>query len=276
MPRIHPISVTALPAPVPERAPTTGRLGGSFSGAGNVPGDVVQRGPVRTTGVGHGVRGALLRVRDAFAHVVPRTSPTPGYDFKALSRWASEPTPVPEDRFGAETRIHRFLWSPENGRLDLNGLGLSTLPPLPPVEKLECCGNRLRQLPALPPTLRFLDFSGNPMEAWPALPPRLIALEAAGCGFTGDDVRLPDSLLSVDLSDNDFTQCPRLPTGLVAANLQDNQLTSLPDGIEHMPSLWRVELHGNPLDEATLGQIEGWNRMYDNPRFFTAPAEAGS
>ena len=114
-----------------------------------------------------------------------------------------------------QRRIQQWLALSQPVKLDLSGLQLDALPPLPQLagldcsfnhltalgplptslESLVCACNLLRALTRLPRSLEFLSCQGNPLQTmrlpaglkhlygtadtWPALPPGLLALKTA-------------------------------------------------------------------------------------------------
>jgi Leucine-rich repeat (LRR) protein len=133
------------------------------------------------------------------------------------------------------TRL-RYLYAEE--------LGLTELPALPPsLEYLNIAHNRLERLPALDlPGLRELRAGGNPIAQLPtdafAGVPSLRLLSLRGCRLE----RLPAFAGLAELRDLD---------------LRANALRDLPDAIAALPSLERIDLRWNPMDAipATLAPL---------------------
>jgi uncharacterized repeat protein (TIGR01451 family) len=92
--------------------------------------------------------------------------------------------------------------------LTCNGLGLDTLPPLPPLlTTLNCASNNLRFLSPLPIYLQTLYCADNDLEALPVL---------------------PSNLKSLIIYKNNLPQIPALPSGLTTLGCSNNQLTEIP------------------------------------------------
>jgi Leucine-rich repeat (LRR) protein len=135
-------------------------------------------------------------------------------------------------RLGALPSLHelgrlRFLYAQDTG--------IDELPALPPsLEYLNAADNRLTQVPAGDlPRLRELRLRGNPLGRLPAdaftRMPALRVLALRGC----DVRRLPERLDGLaELRDLD---------------LRANGLTELPEAIARLPALQRVDLRWNPL-----------------------------
>lgn len=87
--------------------------------------------------------------------------------------------------------------------LILDNLNIVELPDLlrfKELDSLDVRGNKLKRLPPLNATLRFLDCSENELTS---LPP------------------LPDGLLSIDCAQNKLKRLPILPTGLFEISCDD-------------------------------------------------------
>ncbi|MEO8071107.1 MAG: leucine-rich repeat domain-containing protein [Acidobacteriota bacterium] len=136
-----------------------------------------------------------------------------------------------------------------NGRveLDLHGLGLHTVPELPP--ELD--------------NLRSLRLSGNNLEALPARLEKLTALE------------------HLDLSDNLFTILPdavlALPA-LVSLNVARNRLEKLPDFGGHLATLETLDLSGNRLSALpiSIGALRHLRRLNLSANRLVSIAELAS
>ena len=151
-----------------------------------------------------------------------------------------------------------------DGRLDLSHLGLTELPPLPPLTvlrcsenhltslpplpdglvELHCYNNHLSSLPTLPSSLQLLSCSSNQMTFLPALP---VSLTYLGCQFN-QLTSLPPlpPFLDLILCDcNRITSLPEVPLFLTYLSCSMNQLTSLPS-LPH--GLQRLYCSQNPLE----------------------------
>ena len=103
----------------------------------------------------------------------------------------------------------RSIATMENGYLNLAGLHLTELPPLPEgVEQLNCSLNSLTTLPPLPSTLRHLNCQYNNLTELPPLPPNLITLSC---------------------ENNNLTKLPALPSGIRKVYFTSNKIRELPD-----------------------------------------------
>jgi Leucine-rich repeat (LRR) protein len=150
-----------------------------------------------------------------------------------------------------------------NGILNLSGLNLTELPPLPEgITVLRCDSNQLTSLPTLPstlevlhchqnhltslpelPSLTSLSCSHNPLFFLPSLPSSLKQLVCMRNHLTSLP-RLPDTLLELCIDYNYITHLPELPSHLTELSCSFNQLTSLPP----LPSLQSLFLFGNLLE----------------------------
>jgi E3 ubiquitin-protein ligase SlrP len=242
-------------------------LQATFAGAANLPAAVAREDARRAppSPAAGCFDGAWRRVRDALAGV--RLLRTSACD-RALAAWARSGAAT-ERRAEAVERIHAFSRSRRHHALDLHGLFLRELPPLPDrLRRLDCSHNLLRRVPEFPASMEALVLSGNPLDAWPVLPPRLESLEIARCRLT-DMGALPRSLYHLNIGHNRIAQLPsELPPGMVMLSAEGNRLTHLPAGMGHLPALSWVMLHGNPLAPGTLAQIEEWNRWFASPHTF--------
>ena len=150
-----------------------------------------------------------------------------------------------------------------NRRLDLSGLNLTKLPPLPSnLTVLRCDSNQLTSLPTLPstlkvlhchqnqltslpklPSLTYLSCSHNPLSNLPPLPSSLKQLVCMRNYLTSLPP-LPHALLELSFDYNYITHLPELPPRLRELSCSFNQLTSLPP----LPSLQSLFLFGNLLE----------------------------
>ncbi len=123
--------------------------------------------------------------------------------------------------------------------LDLDGLGLSTLPNclanLRSVAALNVSDNNLTELPSLPPALKHLAASANQLVRLPVLPEGLIVLEVDRNSLT-ELPTLPHSLESLDAARNYLREVPGQSSGLLALPVELNNF----------------DLRWNPLDRCPL------------------------
>ncbi|ECG8258292.1 E3 ubiquitin--protein ligase [Salmonella bongori] len=137
-----------------------------------------------------------------------------------------------EDR---ETALQRLSALKESGesRLDLHGLALTSLPPLPDwITELDVGGNSLSALPDnLPATLKNLTAGLNELTSLPdRLPAGLETLDVSYNELTIMPERLPDSLRELIFHKNQLTELPEeLPQGLEILGVSKNKLTRLPE-----------------------------------------------
>lgn len=92
---------------------------------------------------------------------------------------------------------------------------------------LDCNGNQLTSLPALPSSLTFLNCYYNQITSLPTLPASLTTLVCAGNPLASLP-NLPASLKHLDCSDIQLTALPNLPASLTSLYCRVNQLISLP------------------------------------------------
>jgi hypothetical protein len=133
-----------------------------------------------------------------------------------------------------------------DGCLDLGGLGLETLPPLPDdLIELNVCRNSLTALAAtLPPTLSVLNCSQNLLTELPPLPASLAVLSCHSTRMT-ELPPLPASLERLTCGGGGYLKTlPSLPPGLVVLECCKTQMTELPP----LPvSLRSLSCNHNPL-----------------------------
>ena len=142
--------------------------------------------------------------------------------------------------------------------LDLGHNALRVLPDLSALTRLEILyihDNALGAVPALPPSLTYLNVSENPLPALPSLElPNLIELRALELGLTSvPSLSLP-KLRELHLRTNALTSVPETVRGMHELRLLDlraNRLTSVPDWIVELPRLEKLDLR--------------WNEVYDPP-----------
>ncbi len=125
----------------------------------------------------------------------------------------------------AQQRINEWV---ENGDedeiLDLGGLELDELPPLPEnLRILNCADNRLTFLPDLPTNLTFLNCSWNDLDHLPFLPESLRTLICQHNMFRTLP-RLPRNLLRLNCRNNPLTFPIIIPTSVQYTDLRENQI----------------------------------------------------
>jgi len=119
--------------------------------------------------------------------------------------------------------------------LDLSGLGLKKLPPLPEgLRWLNCEANLLEALgddyDALPDTLISLECGNNRLTGLPdPLPPYLYTLDCENNKLTRLPANLPYTITRLYVDNNQITELPAaLPTALEMLSAEKNLLTELP------------------------------------------------
>lgn len=114
---------------------------------------------------------------------------------------------------------------------------------------LDCGGNDLTSIQALPPQLQHLNCRDNNLTSLPDLPNTLVTLLA----YENDLMSLPElpaSLLELDCHENNLTSLPELPTGLQVLEIQHNELTTLPASISNV-SFLTLNCYNNQLTSIT-------------------------
>lgn len=119
--------------------------------------------------------------------------------------------------------------------LDLSGLGLKTVPPLPEgLRWLKCENNLLETLgddyDSLPRSLISLECGNNRLTGLPdPLPPYLYALDCENNRLTRLPEVLPDTITRLYIDRNQITELPAaLPVALEMLSADNNLLTELP------------------------------------------------
>ena len=268
-----------------ERSPLlpTDGLASALDGAANAPRPSVMRGLAQYLApLGRRIAATFASIGNGGARPAERPAP---YDAAALDAWVRDAAPG-ENRAQAAARVARY----QSYALDLCGLNLHSLPPLPShVESLLCMENRLLELPALPSSLKILvcwdnpqlsslpalpaalqrlDISRCPFTELPPLPPALRWLTANGCGLESVPQQWPESLRGLELSSNQIREIGELPTQLVGTvNLRENQLTELPRNWLQLESCSDLWLEGNPLSERTLELLLHLGPLINNPAY---------
>jgi Leucine-rich repeat (LRR) protein len=109
---------------------------------------------------------------------------------------------------------------------------------------LVCNNNILSTLPALPPSITYLECSYNQITSLPVLPTGLINFYCYNNQLTSLP-SLPSSLNSFACRYNQLTSLPPLPSSLFNIDCSNNQLTSLPS--LNLPILYQVICSNNQL-----------------------------
>lgn len=142
--------------------------------------------------------------------------------------------------------------------LDLGHNQLTAVPDLSALEQLEILylhENALRELPALPRSLTYLNISENPLATIVLGElPALIELRMLDLGLSTFPAATLPALRELHLRRNAFTSIPEVVRSFRELRLLDlraNQLTSVPDWIVELPRLEKLDLR--------------WNEVYDPP-----------
>jgi Secretion system C-terminal sorting domain len=122
---------------------------------------------------------------------------------------------------------------------------------------LNCAGDSLTTIPALPASLGFLTCQNNKLSNLPALPAGLTNLI---CSFNrlSSLPTLPSSLITFSCNNNQLTSLPSLPASVEDLSCGYNRLISLPS---FSPSLKSLNCQNNP-QLACLPQL--YNMSYIN------------
>ncbi len=180
-----------------------------------------------------------------------------------LTKWVKQKE-AGEDKVGALSEILDFLKDPRKTELNLQKLGLRSLPEIfdkePFISTLTILYLSANCLTLLPDSigklqnLIALSLSENQLTSLPdsiGKLDNLIALELSENKL----ISLPDSigelkqLRTLDLSENELISLPHSIgelKNLEELNLFSNQLSSLPDRIGELKKLTTLHLHGNP------------------------------
>ena len=111
------------------------------------------------------------------------------------------------------------------------------------LQSLQCAGNYLTTMPALPDAIQVLWCGGNDLVSFTSLPASLIHLECMENQLTSLPT-LPPALDMLTCYDNQLTSLPALPSSITQIACSDNALTGLPA----LPaSLERLLCRNNPL-----------------------------
>jgi len=129
----------------------------------------------------------------------------------------------------AERRIQKWKDAKDTfSILNLNNLGLTSLPPLPiHLKLLDCQLNNLTTLPQLPRGLLLLQCNNNKLKSLPALPPNLTDLDCS-TNELEDLPELSEILYMINCSRNKLQSLPKLPESLTMLYCNTNKLQSLP------------------------------------------------
>ncbi len=114
--------------------------------------------------------------------------------------------------------------------VDVTGKNIQTLEGIQYFRKLtllNCSGNQLSDLPALPSGLTAFSCSYNQMTQLPALPSGITVLSCSGNKLSQLPT-LPTSLVNLFCNENLLTSLPALPASLTKLQIHDNLLTALP------------------------------------------------
>ena len=94
---------------------------------------------------------------------------------------------------------------------------------------ISCGGSSLLSISKLPDSLKSFECEYSPNFVAPSiLPPSLISYVCSGTKNTTTLPTLPNTLTSLDASQNRLTNLPSIPLGLTYLNVSINQLTDLP------------------------------------------------
>jgi Leucine-rich repeat (LRR) protein len=147
--------------------------------------------------------------------------------------------------------------------LDLGHNRLESVPDLDALTQLEILylhDNALTALPALPPSLTYLNVSENPLPALPPLTlPNLLELRCLDLGLTELPSLVLPRLRELHLRTNAFSEvpeCVRSMGELRTLDMRANRLTSVPDWIAELPRLEKLDLRWNEVREVPAELVE--------------------
>ena len=124
------------------------------------------------------------------------------------------------------------------GKLDVYGMQLTSLPPLPAnLRELRCNVNKLTRLPALPQGLTVLECANNEITSIPSLPPNLVRFEC---------------------SNNKLKSLPDLPASLKVLRCSGNKLKILP----MLPDL--TDFEGDEFNSSLLEPFRSLVKNYQS------------
>ena len=107
--------------------------------------------------------------------------------------------------------------------------------------------------------LRMLNCSGNQLASLPALPSSLVSMNCSYNQLTSLPAPLPSNATHIWCNENQLTSLPALPSGLVFLACDNNQLTSLPaplpSGLEYLVC-YKNRLTSLPKLPATVSSLE--------------------
>jgi hypothetical protein len=176
-----------------------------------------------------------------------------------LGEWASQPHGSDENRSEAANRLVAATQNFQNHgilefKVDLAGLGLRSLPPMPEgLNNLNLNNNQLTSLPEnLPASLTKLYVKNNQLTQLPDnLPANLAKLDVSNNQLQHLPENLPANLTMLDCSSNQLTQLPaNLPAKLTQFSINNNQLTQLPENLPvNLKHLWVGDNQLNSLPE---------------------------
>ena len=120
---------------------------------------------------------------------------------------------------------------------------LTSLPsPLPPgLVTLDLNYNRLREMPELPLTMRFVSVRDNSLERLPELPQGLMILDVSDNRLT-DLPSLPSSLIRLTVTSNALRKIPPLPPGLEEFDATSNAALNSSTTITHFSAAYDRKL----------------------------------
>jgi len=141
--------------------------------------------------------------------------------------------------------------------------------------KVDCSGQSLTELPAIPPATTVLDCSGNGLAALPTSIGslgKLTELDANGNGLTvlPAEIANCEALEKLLVYANQLKELPaKLPPNISELNLFNNKLKKLPPTIGELTELEEVNLAANKLMMTTDAMFASWSKvtvlnMYDN------------
>ena len=135
---------------------------------------------------------------------------------------------------------------------------LTSLPsPLPPgLVTLDLDYNRLREIPELPRTMRFVSVRDNALEALPELPPGLMVLDVSANRLT-DLPSLPSTLVRLTVTSNALRNIPPLPPGLEEFDATSNAALDSSTTVTHFSAAYDRKLAARAEEQASY---EAWAR----------------
>jgi E3 ubiquitin-protein ligase SspH2 len=192
----------------------------------------------------------------------------------ALCAWVAIAPPGNEGRAIARDRILNMT----NGKLNLQRLGLRSLPDLPRgLMTLDARFNLLSHLPTLPASLEKLYAGSNQLTHLPTLPANLTMLAVHGNRLPRLPA-LPPGLTMLNVTANQLTRLPDLPVSLTSLWAANNQLTHLPSSVLSMPRDGEAIIDGNPISAAALRRLHEITSApgYNGPQIYFSMAALGA